>query len=108
MQANPIKLLRLLGDNDTVFEIPVYQRNYEWNEEKIKQFFYDIEKIAKSNYKKTHFMGTIVYIQKEIENLMTERILIDGQQRITTSILLLKAIIDSIKEDETIDLNYES
>ena len=108
MQANPIKLLRLLGDNDTVFKIPVYQRNYEWNEEQIKQFFYDIEKIAESKFEKTHFMGTIVYVQKEIENLMTERILIDGQQRITTSILLLKAIVDYIKKDETIELNYES
>lgn len=108
MQANPIKLLRLLGDNDTVFKVPVYQRNYEWNEEQIRQYFHDIEKIIEYNFEKNHFMGTVVYVQNEIENLMTERLLIDGQQRITTSVLMLKAIVDIKNEDESIDINADS
>lgn len=108
MQANPIKLLRLLGDNDTVFKVPVYQRNYEWNEEQVKQYFEDIEKIIESNFEKNHFMGTIVYVQNEIEDLMTERLLIDGQQRVTTSILILKALVDIKSEDKNIDINDES
>ena len=108
MQANPIKLLRLLGDNDTVFKVPVYQRNYEWNEEQINQYFNDIENIIEYDFEKNHFMGTVVYVQNEIENLMTERLLIDGQQRITTSVLMLKAIVDIKNEDESIDINADS
>lgn len=100
MQASPMKLLQLLGDNRVIFKIPVYQRNYEWRQEQVEQYFLDIERIAESNYKKNHFLGTIVFVAKEVDNLMMERILIDGQQRVTTTILLLKAIIDIIKEDE--------
>lgn len=103
MQASPIKLLQLLGDNKVIFKIPVYQRNYEWRKEQVEQYFLDIERIAESNYKKNHFLGTIVFVAKEVENLMMERILIDGQQRVTTTILLLKAIIDLIKEDKNYD-----
>ena len=45
MQAGPMKLLGLLKENKTTFNIPVYQRNYEWNKEQVEQFFRDIEGI---------------------------------------------------------------
>ena len=100
MQASPMKFLKLLGDTKVVFKVPVYQRNYEWNKEQVEQYFLDIENIIRKSYEKTHFIGTIVFVTKEIENLMTERTLIDGQQRITTTILLLKAIVDIVEESE--------
>lgn len=99
MQAGPMKFLQLLGENKVVFKVPVYQRNYEWRKEQVEQYFADIEKITESNYERTHFLGTIVFVSKSIENLMTERVLIDGQQRVTTTILLLKAIVDIIEEE---------
>lgn len=108
MKADPVKLLRLLGTTDIVFKIPVYQRNYEWNKEQVEQYFEDIERIVESNFKKTHFLGTIVFVSNEIGSLMEEKVLIDGQQRITTTILLLKAILDICKENKDIDINYES
>ncbi|NMB41901.1 MAG: hypothetical protein GX996_08195 [Firmicutes bacterium] len=37
MHAAPIKLLNLLGENKTTFNIPVYQRNYEWKHEHIEK-----------------------------------------------------------------------
>lgn len=36
MQAGPMKLLGLLKENKTTFNIPVYQRNYEWNKEQVE------------------------------------------------------------------------
>lgn len=99
MQAGPIKLLALLGENKSTFNIPVYQRNYEWNREQVKQFFKDIEMIIKEDYKNGHFLGTIVFVSNEKQGLLMERIIIDGQQRITTTILLLKAIHDLLDED---------
>lgn len=99
MQASPMKLLKLLGDTKVVFKVPVYQRNYEWNKEQVEQYFNDIERIIDAGYSKNHFLGTIVFVSREIEHLMTERILIDGQQRITTTILLLKAIYDIMTEN---------
>ncbi len=98
MQASPMKLLGLLEDNKTVFKVPVYQRKYEWEKEHLDQFFLDITNILKSNYSKEHFLGTVVYVQNDKPGLMKERLLIDGQQRLTTTSILLKAIKDKIKE----------
>lgn len=100
MQAGPMKLLALLKENKNTFNIPVYQRNYEWNNEQVRQFFRDIEKIITDDYNNGHFLGTIVFVSNEKQDLMMERIIIDGQQRITTTLLLLKAIYDSLDEND--------
>lgn len=105
MQASTIKLLDLLGDSKTIFKIPVYQRKYEWTKEQLEQFFLDIDRIIESDLKKEHFLGTIVYVQNEMPGLMKERIVIDGQQRITTTILLIKAIMDSAISSNLINSN---
>ncbi|WQW26998.1 DUF262 domain-containing protein [Helicobacter pylori] len=79
----------------TIFSIPVYQRNYTWAEENCKKLLQDIVSISQN--KKTHFMGSITYIlyliddEKSLRQLQ-EFVIIDGQQRITTLMLLLKAI----------------
>ena len=99
MQAGPMKLLGLLKENKSTFNIPVYQRNYEWNREQVEQFFRDIEAIIKDDFKNGHFLGTIVFVSNEKQGLMMERIIIDGQQRITTTVLLLKAIHDSLDKN---------
>ncbi|MGL2861308.1 DUF262 domain-containing protein [Helicobacter pylori] len=79
----------------TIFSIPVYQRNYTWAEENCEKLLQDIVSISQN--KKTHFMGSITYIlhliddEKSLRQLQ-EFVIIDGQQRITTLMLLLKAI----------------
>ncbi|GAA6968999.1 DUF262 domain-containing protein [Helicobacter pylori] len=79
----------------TVFSIPVYQRNYTWKEENCEKLLQDIVSISQN--KKTHFMGSITYIlhliddEKSLRQLQ-EFVIIDGQQRVTTIMLLLKAI----------------
>ncbi|MGL2755139.1 DUF262 domain-containing protein [Helicobacter pylori] len=87
----------------TVFSIPVYQRNYTWEKENCKKLLQDIVSISQN--KKTHFMGSITYIlhliddEKSLRQLQ-EFIIIDGQQRITTLMLLLKAIETKIPNEE--------
>lgn len=94
MEAGPIKLLKLLGEHKSTFNIPVYQRNYEWTKDQVKQYFRDVEAILEENSGGGHFLGTIVFVSNEKPGLIMERIIIDGQQRITTTFLLLKAIYD--------------
>ena len=79
MQAGPMKLLALLKENKSIFNIPVYQRNYEWNKDQVEQFFRDIEGIIRDDYNNGHFLGTIVFVSNEKQELMMERIIIDGQ-----------------------------
>ncbi|NHA19387.1 hypothetical protein BGL57_04305 [Helicobacter pylori] len=87
----------------TIFSIPVYQRNYTWEEENCKKLLQDIFSISQN--KKTHFMGSITYIlhwiddEKSLRKLQ-EFVIIDGQQRITTLMLLLKAIETKIPNEE--------
>ncbi|WP_033618458.1 DUF262 domain-containing protein [Helicobacter pylori] len=87
----------------TIFSIPVYQRNYTWEEENCKKLLQDIVSISQN--KKTHFMGSITYIlhliddEKSLRQLQ-EFVIIDGQQRITTLMLLLKAIETKIQNEE--------
>ncbi len=84
----------------TIFSIPVYQRNYTWEEENCEKLLQDIVGISQN--KKTHFMGSITYIlhliddEKSLRQLQ-EFVIIDGQQRITTIMLLLKAIETKIQ-----------
>ncbi|GAA8128600.1 DUF262 domain-containing protein [Helicobacter pylori] len=86
----------------TIFSIPVYQRNYTWEEENCEKLLQDI--ISISQNKKTHFMGSITYIlhliddEKSLRKLQ-EFVIIDGQQRITTIMLSLKAIETKIQNE---------
>ncbi|GAA8717150.1 DUF262 domain-containing protein [Helicobacter pylori] len=86
----------------TIFSIPVYQRNYTWEEENCEKLLQDIVSISQN--KKTHFMGSITYIlhliddEKSLRQLQ-EFVIIDGQQRITTIMLLLKAIETKIQNE---------
>ncbi len=86
----------------TIFSIPVYQRNYTWEEENCEKLLQDIVSISQN--KKTHFMGSITYIlhlideEKSLRQLQ-EFVIIDGQQRVTTLMLLLKAIETKIQNE---------
>jgi len=80
------------------YVIPVYQRNYNWKrEDQVKQFINDIE-ILLENPQRQHFVGSLVYcITKDTLNGQ-ERSIVDGQQRLTTLMLLLYAIKHVAKE----------
>ncbi len=87
----------------TIFSIPAYQRNYTWAKENCEKLLQDIINISQN--KKTHFMGSITYILHYIDDekslrQLQEFVIIDGQQRITTLMLLLKAIETKIPNEE--------
>ncbi len=87
----------------TIFSIPVYQRNYTWEEGNCEKLLQDI--ISISQNKKTHFMGSITYVLHSIDDekslrQLQEFVIIDGQQRVTTLMLLLKAIEAKIPNEE--------
>jgi uncharacterized protein with ParB-like and HNH nuclease domain len=96
-------LLKSLSSNDATFFIPPYQRNYEWKQSTCKVFLEDIAKVADSNVKGVraeHFFGSIVYVVEESGfGVPSKFVLTDGQQRITTTMLFLMALRDSIQDD---------
>ena len=95
MKAHDSYLTALLKLSDAVFNIPVYQRNYDWDTDNCKQLFQDIETITMTG--KDHFIGSIVYISIGTATEPYYNI-IDGQQRITSVMLFLKALHDSTED----------
>ena len=98
MKAIGTSILNLVGGLDKVFIIPPFQRNYDWSYEQCDELFDDIVKAYKTNT--AHYLGNIVYYMgKKSGASFNELILVDGQQRITTILLLLCAIRDYSKQE---------
>ena len=85
------------------FVIPVYQRNYDWLIDNCDQLFSDLVKLSRSN-RCSHFFGSIVTSSADSSY---NRLVIDGQQRLTTISLLLLAGIKAVKDD-AIEISEES
>lgn len=76
------------------FIIPVYQRNYDWLIDNCDQLYNDLVKLSKSN-RPSHFFGSIV--TSSAGNGFS-RLVIDGQQRLTTISILLLAGLKAVKD----------
>ncbi|MBR4878929.1 MAG: DUF262 domain-containing protein, partial [Clostridia bacterium] len=79
------------------YSIPVYQRNYEWSAEQCEKLFDDIIQAHKLD--RYHFTGSVVYSLLKTENKIDYYVIIDGQQRLTTIYILIKALIDVAETD---------
>lgn len=86
----------LIEKNKRVFKVPVYQRNYDWNNIQCEKLYQDIMIACERDHK--HFTGTIVYIVGLSASTLNEVLIIDGQQRLTTVYILLKALYDAAKD----------
>ncbi|MCQ2859345.1 DUF262 domain-containing HNH endonuclease family protein [Helicobacter pylori] len=74
-----------------VFEIPSYQRGYAWQDRQLKDFWNDLEHVSKLG-DKFHYMHSLTLreLENEFENSAFE--IIDGQQRLATSLILLSLL----------------
>lgn len=104
--------------NNRFFRIPDYQRGYAWELEQLNDFWEDIENLKEE---KQHYTGLITIepiSKKQVENLekwkddmwlfdkgLKAYFVIDGQQRLTTTIILLQVILSKFKDDDA--LNYD-
>lgn len=85
----------LIEKNKRVFKVPVYQRNYDWSNIQCEKLYQDILIANERDHK--HFTGTIVYIVGLNASTLSEVLIVDGQQRLTTMYILLKALYDASK-----------
>ncbi|OBX49886.1 DUF262 domain-containing protein [Moraxella nonliquefaciens] len=92
-------------DKNKYFVIPEYQRGYSWTISQCENLWNDIESFVESDGDDNYFFGTVI-IDCSHSNQLS---LIDGQQRTTTFLLLLKAlllhinkIIPKIVDDEVL------
>ena len=101
------------GSDNVIYEIPIYQRNYAWEKNQIEELVRDVwdasEKANKEKTESCYYIGTLVTFGKDNNTFEV----IDGQQRLTTLFLILKALKQNVRSkltyrarkrsDETID-----
>lgn len=97
-KQNVVDLLK--SGKDHPFIIPEYQRPYAWSDDEIITLFDDLWEFSiertTSESAKTYFLGSIV----SFENDQGEKEIIDGQQRITSLFLLLRAVYTKLESEE--------
>ncbi|WQR83148.1 DUF262 domain-containing HNH endonuclease family protein [Helicobacter pylori] len=87
-----------------VFEIPSYQRGYAWQERQLKDFWNDLEHVSKLG-DKFHYMHSLTLRESENEFESSAFEIIDGQQRLATSLILLGLLAKITKHK---DPKYDS
>ena len=78
------------------FIIPAFQRDFSWTTEQCHQIWEDVVRSGRSN--SDHFIGSFVYVEGQASAVFSSWLVVDGQQRLTTLILLLVALRDHIRE----------
>lgn len=87
MEVSQSSLLDLLAKPDARFSIPAYQRRYSWQDRQCDELWLDILRAGRRN--EGHFSGTILYEVEPDDGSMS---IVDGQQRMTTVMLMLAAL----------------
>jgi len=87
------------------FVIPDYQRGYAWGELQVTEFWDDLCRIDIANPE--HFTGTMILEVIPGEAVRTQATVVDGQQRLTTFILLTVALCESLEKREMAELASE-
>ena len=93
------KTVRELLTNKKTIKVPDYQRAYSWDEEQVNQFLYDVKEHTekKTNYYVGHFL---------FEERNGDFYIIDGQQRLTTIVLLIYSIYNMYQFDLKYTRNF--
>lgn len=101
VEANLLDFLR----RSPQFVIPIYQRTYSWTERECRQLWDDILRTGRNEATAAHFIGSIVYIDKGLYQVSSQfpLLVIDGQQRLTTVMLILEALARHLGETEPLD-----
>lgn len=103
--------------SDTIFRIPDFQRGYAWGQKEIEEFWSDLVRLKKD---RNHYVGVLT-----LESVKTDKYstwiddvwliksknyqpyyIVDGQQRLTTSIILISAIVETMRQKNIEKLNY--
>jgi uncharacterized protein with ParB-like and HNH nuclease domain len=98
MQATQNTIVKFMQQSDTHFVIPVYQRPYTWHLEQCRQLLADVYMVAPDNAMTSHFIGSIVYLRTNITSTPQILTVIDGQQRLTSLMLLCLALYNRAQE----------
>lgn len=116
MDSNLYSISKIFTER--IYRIPDYQRGYAWTERQLKDFLNDLIQLDMNS---NHYTGVLTlelvpektYKQWEDDLWVIQSkryepyYIVDGQQRLTTSIILIQSIIETLQSDDDV-LNYTS
>ena len=104
MDAVGMPIVDLIGKKESIFYVPLYQRKYTWEINKqVKQLWDDLLDFKKFCFtaNKEFFLGSLII--KKDSKLISKHILVDGQQRVTTILLLIAALLEASNKKREMD-----
>lgn len=98
MRVGEKSLIELLIRQDVRYVIPIYQRTYSWDKKQRVRLWDDIMSAGGDDDILAHFVGSIVHVKEHTRQnpQLNELLVIDGQQRLTTIVLILAALARKI------------
>lgn len=101
IRATAVGTIDWLATAVTSIVVPVYQRQYRWDIGGCEQLLADIRAVAGAHDRHTHFIGSVLSsgTARAEETDAAELVLIDGQQRITTLMLLIAALHHTVRQN---------
>jgi uncharacterized protein with ParB-like and HNH nuclease domain len=98
MHANEAKVQAIL-DSVRQYVVPLFQRPYSWEASHWGTLWQDLAELCEEEQPRSHFIGSIVTIPaRAVPEGVTKFNLIDGQQRLTTILVLMAAIRDKARK----------
>ena len=110
MNARNTELLEFLQGSKQ-FQVPIFQRRYDWTKEECKQLWDDVLRVGQNEDIPSHFLGSIysMKIDDDPYSRVHQWFVIDGQQRLATISLLLSTLsrtLEAKKVEIGIDRKY--
>jgi hypothetical protein len=106
MQIQPIYMDMKTLLSGRLFRIPEYQRAYSWQTKQRQDFFEDLKKVGRAGSGTEHFMAAIVGLRRKKIRIQADQFtqieVVDGQQRLTTIAILLKAISKDLDRKDSV------
>lgn len=105
------KKVKNLFSNNNIYQIPNFQRDYSWSKNNFNHFLDDLLTVSNARFDKLnkkliiqssddledYFFGTFLVVGSDVDDT-TKKIVVDGQQRLTTMTIFLAAIRDNIEK----------
>lgn len=91
--------VKTIFDGTRIFNVPIYQRSYSWNKENLQEFLTDLVNQYKD---RKYFLGSFLFHIKGTRDEFTVIDIVDGQQRLTTFIIFIQALLKKLVEKNSL------
>jgi len=91
--------VKTIFDGTRIFNVPVYQRSYSWNKDNLKEFLTDLVNQYKD---RKYFLGSFLFHINGTRDEFTVIDIVDGQQRLTTFIIFIQALLKKLVEKNSL------